>query len=86
MSNQDVSAAITRAFEPYCRGYCKDVARLEVNATDEFVNGHLFLSAADLAAIDPGEIANNLQTCFDLLGKQLGEGRERLGLDLVLKP
>ncbi len=86
MSNLNVKVAITRAFEPYCRGFCKDVALLEVNVMDEFVNGHLFLSAADLAAIDPGEIANNLQTCFDLLGKQLGEGRERLGLDLVLKP
>ncbi len=86
MSNLDVKAAITKAFEPYCRGFCKDTARLEVNVTDEFVNGHLFLSAADLAAIDPGEIANNLHTCFDLLGKRLGEGRERLGLDLVFKP
>ena len=86
MSNLNVKVAITRALKPYCRGFCKDVAQLEVNVTDEFVNGHLFLSAADLAAIDPGEIANNLQTCFDLLAKQLGEGRERLGLDLVLKP
>lgn len=85
MSNDDVTMAITRAFEPYCKGYCNDPARLEVNTTNEFVNGHLFLSAGDHAAIDPGEIGNHLRDCFDLIGKHLGEGRERLGLDFVLK-
>lgn len=86
MSNESVSSAITKAFEPYCRGFCKDPARLEVNVVDEFVNAHLFVSAADLAVIDPGEVANHLSECFDMLGKTLGEGRERLGMDFVVKP
>jgi hypothetical protein len=86
VSNSDVSTAMTKAFEPYCKGYCKDAARLEVNVVDEFVNAHLFLSAADHAAISPGEIGNHLSDCFDQLGKHLGEGRERLGMDFVIKP
>lgn len=83
MSNDDVNAAITKAFEPYCKGYCNDAARLEVVVTNEFVNAHLFLSAKDHAAISPGELGNHLSDCFDELGKHLGEGRERLGLDFV---
>jgi hypothetical protein len=75
-----VNALITRAFEPYCKGYCTEPARLEVNVQNEFLNAHLFLSVADHAAIDPGEVADHLRACFDMLGKILGEGRERLGL------
>lgn len=83
MSNDAVREVITRAFEPYCRAYCQDPARLVVNVVDEFVNAHLFLSAADHAVIEQGELSGHLSDCFDMLGKKLGEGRERLGIDFV---
>ena len=84
MSNDTVRAALIQALEPYCQGYCNDPARLEVNVEAEFVNAHLFLSTADRTLLYPGPITNHLRACFDLLGKQLGEGRERLGMDFPL--
>ena len=83
MSNESVCAAITKAFEPYCDGYCEDAARLEVNVTDEYVIALLFLSARDRVVITQGELQTHLNGCFDMLGKKLGEGRERLGMDYV---